>query len=116
MSDAPKPSRGRPLVSQFAGEPEMAELVELFVTELPGRVAALSAAWSEGRVNDVTRMAHQLKGASGGYGFPTIGEAAGKLEAQLRSMARPDSGSLERIRGEFAALVELCSRASVAGR
>ena len=71
------------IVSQYATDPEMAELVELFITELPARVNALRSAWQAGQVSDVERMAHQLKGSSAGYGFPAIGDAAGKQIAWM---------------------------------
>lgn len=117
MPDAPNPSGESPLVSQFAGDPEMAELVRLFVSELPERLEALTAAWSQRRIADVTRMAHQLKGACGGYGFPTIGQAAANLESRLRTLgASQAEGALESLKAEFGKLLELCSRASAGGR
>ena len=109
-TDAQRPT----LRSQFATDPEMVELVQMFVTELPGRINALNSAWSEQRVSDLTRLAHQLKGASTGYGFPTIGQAAATLESRLRSM--PGTPSLEALAKEFRSLVDLCSRACVRGR
>jgi HPt (histidine-containing phosphotransfer) domain-containing protein len=100
------------ILSDFAADPEMAELVELFVTELPTRVAALNAAWSGKRLTDLTRLAHQLKGASAGYGFPTIGNAAGALEAGLKKLdAATAQASVERLAREYRELVDLCDRA-----
>src|SRR5262249_9539441 len=101
----------------FANDPEMAQLVQLFVSELPGRIDALAAAWAERRTTDLTRLAHQLKGAGGGYGFPAIGHAAGALEAGLRSLPAPgDTAALDRLKSAFAALMDLCAKASVRGR
>src|ERR1044071_1634517 len=107
----PSTSSGR-IVSEFAGDPEMAELVELFITELPGRVSALNAAWTGRQVTDLARMAHQLKGASAGYGFPMIGTAAATLESRLKQLdAATLPASVERLGAEFKALVDLCDRA-----
>jgi HPt (histidine-containing phosphotransfer) domain-containing protein len=117
MPNAPGPSGDRPLVSQFANDPDMSELVELFVSELPGRIEALIAAWTGRRITELTRMAHQLKGAGAGYGFPTIGQAAGALEARLRGLPAPGpDAAIEAMAREFKALVDLCSRACVPGR
>ena len=117
MPDTPNPSGESPLVSQFANDPEMGELVQLFVSELPARLDALSAAWSQRRIADLTRMAHQLKGAGGGYGFPTIGKAAAALECSLRTLGTSaNDNTLEQVTQEFKQLVQLCSRASASGR
>jgi HPt (histidine-containing phosphotransfer) domain-containing protein len=69
------------LLSEFADDPEMVELVELFVAGLPAQMAKLEAAGAAGDHDGLRRLAHQLKGAAGGYGFPTITDAAGSLEA-----------------------------------
>jgi len=110
---SPNDPRAR-ILSEFAADPDMAELVELFVTELPTRVAALNAAWSGKRLTDLTRLAHQLKGASAGYGFPAIGNAAGTLEAGLKQLdAATAQASVERLAKEYRELVDLCGRASL---
>jgi histidine phosphotransfer protein HptB len=106
MSTPPEPA-GR-IVSQYASDPEMAELIELFVSELPQRIEALNSAWNESRMTEVTRIAHQLRGACSGYGFPSLGKAAGALEDGLRTGAADGASSLA---GEFKALVDLCARA-----
>jgi len=101
------------LVSQFANDPEMAELVEVFLSELPDRVRALTAAWDTHQVRDLSRMAHQLKGASAGYGFPQIGDAAASLESKLRQVGVNEAETaLKGLAGEFRSLVDLCARAT----
>jgi histidine phosphotransfer protein HptB len=113
----PSPNeRSARLVSEFASDPDMAELVDLFVTELPTRVAALDAAWSGKRIPDLTRLAHQLKGAGAGYGFPTIGTAAGALESRLKQLdATGTQSSIERLAVEYRELLDLCARACQKG-
>ena len=49
----------------LASDPEMAELVALFVDELPTRVAAIQQAAADGDWLQVRLLAHQLKGAGG---------------------------------------------------
>lgn len=107
----PPPPTPSPLLSEFSNDPEMAELIESFTSELPERVQAILAAAGEGRVSDLKRLSHQLKGAAGGYGFPTLGEAAGRVEDGLRATADP-TAALKAIAEDVRALVDLCTRAS----
>ena len=100
---------GDPVRSVFADDPEMRELVELFVQEMPARVGALRASWQAQQIAEIERIAHQLKGASSGYGFDVIGDAAARLESPLKGGA----DDLESIRNQFEQLIDLCSRAVV---
>jgi HPt (histidine-containing phosphotransfer) domain-containing protein len=97
------------LVSQLSGDPDMAELVELFVGEMPERVRLVVEHFEKGQMGELKRVAHQLKGACGGYGFPQVGAAAGELEKALAQGAAED---LERVRRRVDELVELCRRVS----
>ena len=78
---------GGTFVSSFAGDPEMAEITAAFVGALPARAQALQAAQSAGDLEGLKRLAHQLKGAAGGYGFPRISAAAAALEQACASGA-----------------------------
>ncbi|MFO0974473.1 MAG: Hpt domain-containing protein [Phycisphaerae bacterium] len=104
MSDSEE--RGAPLVSTLAGDPEMADLLEMFVAELPDRVRALQAALAASDMTTLQRLAHQLKGAAGGYGFPTITDAARTLEMSVKAQR-----SVEELRRDTAVLADLCQRA-----
>lgn len=64
----------------MAEDPAFQELVRSFVNELPGRVAAAHAAAVAGDIERVRTLAHQLKGAGAGYGFPDVSTRAAKLE------------------------------------
>ena len=110
MRPSERPS-GR-IVSQFASDPDMAELVDIFITELPDRIASMNAAWNARKVPDLTRLAHQLRGASAGYGFPSIGAAAGALEEGLKQLHDPTTqDSVATLAAEFRDLLDLCRRA-----
>src|SRR5689334_17049933 len=74
-----------PLPSDLSGDPEMAELIGLFLAELPKRVESLTQAWRAREFQAVGRLAHQLKGSSAGYGFPAIGTAAARVEDCIRA-------------------------------
>ena len=75
------PAADERLISDMADDEDMAALVEQFVATVPERIGALRAASVTGDRSCLTRLAHQLKGAAGGYGFPRISEAASALEA-----------------------------------
>jgi HPt (histidine-containing phosphotransfer) domain-containing protein len=99
-----------PLSSDLADDPDMAELIEMFLAELPDRIAAVRTAIAAGQRDQVKRLAHQLKGAAGGYGYPAITDAAADLE-HAAAMGAAD------LRQQETALVRLCRSAlSVTGR
>jgi signal transduction histidine kinase/CheY-like chemotaxis protein/HPt (histidine-containing phosphotransfer) domain-containing protein len=77
------------LVSEFADDEDMAELVERFTTGLPAVALRLEEALEANDREAIRRTAHQLKGSAGGYGFPTITAAAGRLEASARDVEAP---------------------------
>ncbi len=102
-----------PLRSTYAHDPEMVELVQEFVAELPKRLEAIQRAYESGSANELKRLAHQLRGSAGGYGFPGVSDAAGTIEDRLRAMSSTDAPALRAIEREVAELVRLCSRVSV---
>lgn len=105
-----KPSDGAaPIHSSFASDPEMLELIQMYVEEMPGRIAELEGSWRASRLDDLSRYAHQLKGASAGYGFESIGSAAARLE-ELTKHTEPD---LALVRRELTTLLDLCGRTAV---
>lgn len=71
-----------PIYSRFAEDDDMAELVDMFVNELPTRVDAVRRALREREWGRLRTIAHQLKGAAPGYGFEAIGSAAHEVEIQ----------------------------------
>jgi HPt (histidine-containing phosphotransfer) domain-containing protein len=106
MADEQGAPSNQPIVSEFAGDPDMVEIVEFFVGELPKRVDALRQAASSNDTGALVTLAHQLKGAAPGYGFRDIGRVAGELEEAIRS-----TGSIENVRGQIEDLASLCERA-----
>ena len=98
-----------PIQSVYADDPDMAELVRLFLSELPDRIASFERAWRERRVEDLARLAHQLKGAGSGYGYPGITQAAAELERELRELNAPLG--VADVRDELDTLLNVCRRA-----
>ena len=82
------PGRSDGIVSQFADDPQLAEILPGFVERLPRQLDALCEALENERLDDIQRLAHRLKGAGGSYGYPTLSELATSLElaAQARDV------------------------------
>ncbi len=88
-------------------DPEDAELIEYFLGELPQKVEAINSAAVDEDVEQLGRLAHQLKGAAPGFGFPAIGTAAAKLEGSIRELDE-SSQDVESVRAQIEGLVSLC--------
>jgi CheY-like chemotaxis protein len=73
------------LVSQLANDTDLADLIEEFVSELPSRLNAIEKACVEHDLDTLSTLAHQLKGSAGGYGYPSISEAAAQLEQAAKT-------------------------------
>ena len=103
------PSAAEMLVSEFADDPDMIDLVEVFVDGLSDRVAAIEKALSERDLDSLSMLAHQLKGSGGSYGFTPITDSARDVETVLKA-----DQDLEELREKVRELTDLCGRA-VAG-
>lgn len=75
-------------------------LVGRFVSGLPERLAELEATATEGHLQEVQRLTHQLKGAGGGLGFEQLTEPARAVEALAESGAPIEEvmAAIERLR------------------
>lgn len=93
------------LYSRLGTDPDLGELVDMFVEEMPGRVAALLEQFQAGNLDGLRQSAHQMKGAAGSYGFDALSPAAGRLESSLR-----DEEPLEQVRVVMQELIDLCNR------
>jgi PAS domain S-box-containing protein len=88
--EVPDAPAAEPLYSEYAEDPDMAELVAEFICSLPVMTSAVEAAWGRQDLAELRSLAHQLKGAAGGYGFMPITRSAERLEALLRGSAGLD--------------------------
>ena len=68
------------LYSELHNDPELAELIVAFTAGLPAKITRIEHAHASGALPDLARLAHQLKGAAGGYGYPSISSAARDVE------------------------------------
>jgi histidine phosphotransfer protein HptB len=74
-----------PCYSTLTGEADMVELLALFVSELPQRLVDIRQAAQGHNWQEVRRLAHQIRGAGGSYGFPLLTTAAGQVETVAQS-------------------------------
>lgn len=93
-----------PIVSEFASDPDMIELVEMFVDGLPAQLEIIRDAWTKNDLAAVVTAAHQLKGAAGGYGYPMLTDAARSLELSARA-----ASDLAGIRDRIEQVAALCN-------
>ena len=71
--------------------PGMKIIIDEFVDGLPEEVAKLIDLANREDLLPLRRVAHQLRGTGGGYGFDTITDYAGKLEDSINSSDNPES-------------------------
>ena len=91
------PGRNDGIASQFADDPQLADILPGFVERLPNQLDALCKALEEDRLEDAERLAHRLKGAGGSYGYPTLSEVARSLEVAAK--ARDTGGAVAVLAG-----------------
>lgn len=99
-----------PIYSSLANDEMMCELVEEFVGDMPLRIEALRQALVADDIDTVQRLAHQLKGAFGSYGFEQMTEPARRLEKS----AAESRDQIDVIRQDVDALVGYCLRLTAA--
>ena len=96
------------LISEYADDEDMGELIELFVQDLRDDMRKIQVALTDGDLECLGVLAHQLKGSAGSYGFPRLTEQADRLESCVRSGVDPD-----RLEQEVTDFVKLCERVRV---
>lgn len=94
-----------PIYSTFGDDPDLGELVEMFVDEMPDRIGNLQTQFEAKNWEELGRGAHQMKGAAGSYGFNELTPVAAKLEASVRA-----NESEDQIKSDLNSLVDFCSR------
>lgn len=93
------------IYSRLGADPDLGEILQMFVDEMPRRVTSMLDHLNKGDREGVRQIAHQIKGAAGSYGFPAVSPAAGRVESVIS-----DGGPEEQIRKAVAELADLCSR------
>jgi len=84
------------------GEPDvLADVLNIFLVEVPLRMDRLRNAWAAGDIEEVRRAAHSLKGSAGNIGARRLYEVCRQLEAQGTSGARAGSALVDALGVEF---------------
>jgi CheY-like chemotaxis protein/HPt (histidine-containing phosphotransfer) domain-containing protein len=76
------------IVSELADDPELADLIGPFVSALSERCREMNEAHAGSDLGRLARLAHQMKGTGGGYGYPMLTRAAAGLEAAAKTPDR----------------------------
>ncbi len=105
MTSRTVPTKG-PLYSSLAFDPDMAPLVELFVEDLPDRAEILLDRLQASDYEGLRRLAHQMSGAAGSYGFQDITFEAAALEEAIGEQC-----SEEQVAVAVNSLIDLLRRA-----
>ena len=93
------------LYSTLASDPDLNEIVEMFVNEMPERVDKLLGELERNNLEGLQRVAHQLRGAAGSYGFHQLTPYASRVEDAV-DQDEPE----DRIREAVDELAEMCQR------
>lgn len=91
--------------SNLASEPDLAELVQDFVNEIPERILRMQERADYQDWEGLRRLAHQIKGAAGSYGFGEVTPFAAQLESNLKAGEAEDI-----IRVNLNELIDICGR------
>ncbi|MCI0377998.1 MAG: Hpt domain-containing protein [Gemmataceae bacterium] len=101
-----------PLISDLADDMEMRDLLKEFTFGLIATCRRLEESLAAGNFAEVQRLAHQLRGSSGGHGYSPISQAAALLE----EAAHKPSTAPDVILSLGDKLVRLCKRAQLGMR
>ena len=95
-----------PLRSTYADDEAIAEILPVFINNMPQYLSDLEARLGCNDYPGAARVCHDLKGTAGGYGFPDIGRAAADLETEIKG--KRDPGVID---AAFELVRSLCARA-----
>tara|TARA_R110002095_G_scaffold31255_4_gene30173 strand:+ start:1851 stop:2165 length:315 start_codon:yes stop_codon:yes gene_type:complete len=82
--------KNAPVRSIFCDDEDFLELIEMFVDGIEEKKAILRQSSAGEHTEELKVLAHQLKGASAGYGFEELSQIAAELE--LACKAEDESG------------------------
>jgi signal transduction histidine kinase/CheY-like chemotaxis protein len=97
-----------PLFSELSSDELIAPMLQDFVAGVNEQIAEAAAQARCGDRHRLVVVAHQLKGAGGGYGYPAITEVAARLESLAAT------ATVETLLGCTDELAELAKRAALA--
>ena len=68
------------LISNLADDPELVQVLDIFIDMLPEMLDSIGAAWRETNMETLKRHVHELKGAGGSAGFPIVMQHTAQIE------------------------------------
>ncbi len=101
-ADEPADEAGQDFLCQFAEQYDLTEVIGQFVHGLSKHIETMNEAFNAGALEELHRIAHQLKGSGGSCGYPKITELAGLIEQHAQA------GDKEATRMTLAQLQTLC--------
>lgn len=96
-----------PVYSEFQNDEDFRELLEEFAVAIPDRLKSVEMLLAAADWQELSRVAHQIKGAGGGFGFPELSEKASSLEQACKEAV------IERIAADAAELIAFARRIRV---
>ncbi len=78
------PPGGEAIRSEMEGVYPICRIIPEYVSGLPAHVASLTEAVRRSDDEAVWRLAHQIRGSAGSYGFPALTDMAGAAETAVR--------------------------------
>jgi signal transduction histidine kinase/DNA-binding response OmpR family regulator len=99
-----------PLVTELAADDDLADAATTFAGALPERASEIIRVNARAEWSEVRTLAHQLKGAAGSFGFPSITRAAARVEEVVATGEPNDRQEADRRTRELATL---CRRAAL---
>ena len=92
--------------SEFADDPDFTDIIAQFVVGLPDKISSMRDALDHSDFETLQRLAHQLKGAGGSYGYPALTDSAKTLEDAAKAQDH-EAAALA-----FASFSDLCQAVS----
>lgn len=103
------PADPTPIYSTLASDPDFADLVQMYVEDIPDFIQQLNGAADLGSWAELADVAHRITGSAGGHGFEQVTDAARQLED-----ACSEAGQPAEIHQRLGELVNLLGRLRVA--
>ncbi len=85
MSKSTKQGVPEAICSEYADDADLVELIEEFVAGLEEDLESMRKVLEDGDYDGLRRLAHQMKGAGGSYGYPMLTEVAKILEEAAKT-------------------------------
>lgn len=97
----------QPIRSSLANDPDMAEILALFIGDAPEKIERLRRALRSHDNEEIRTFAHQLKGAAAGYGFEELSKLARDLETAAKENSFQEiSDQAERVIGFLSSITQ----------